>query len=826
MKSVSVAVVIPLYRQSQYLTEAVHSVLSQSVYCGVVIVNDGCPDDLSETLGIAFSESYPERCIYIRQKNLGLSGARNSGIRVAIAAWPSIESILFLDADDFISPTVLEKMREKLTIENADFVFPQLNRFGEDFKVWRVPAHANLYRMLFQNHCAATSLVRRSVFDVGLYFDETMRDGYEDWEFFIRVLNAGFLGVCDGDTGVMYRVKQHSMLRDSLTKHAEIVGRIHTKHSRLLESRGLALIEHNWAPRFKWISMNSMISQRNFTCPDMEDGWLPLDSEYRPPVNFIASEDCWEILKSANLLVSVLLMSQALVKDGIVSYQFKYGDNLNIEKNGGQGHHSVLISYYGGFSEYGDRSKTTESSILSELVGKIKAGTRNFSITVPRRFSDRAPAPLTEAKISRGISEFWKNGDFVPKDPPTPVDISEATTRRFSWERNCVAMATTNLFAEQSQHVCIVSPWMRLGGVDLCVMNTAAEIRRLRPDVILHLVLTSSGFEFAHDAIQYFHHIYPIGSLPWDLRVKTFHAITSTMNVVVNANSELGYSALRSQRREDRSKSAAKHVCYLHAFDQHRGEQVGYPITAAKQAHTFDGCVVISENLRSFLINEGVSPSKIQIARNAPVVAPHSLDDANALAIAKSRRQSAKLKLLFAGRADFQKGIVRLQIMAQRLIEIGVEFELLFVGDSVLDAENVCWPKGVVRTLPATEDRAVLRGYYEDADIFVMLSRWEGIPLSLLDAMACGCVCVTTDVGAINELIETGTNGFLINDGEDQTVGEIAANSIVEILDARDKLEQLRLRAVATAFSYSWEGAAKVFLSFLDSRAFAGTGEV
>lgn len=46
--------------------------------------------------------------------------------------------------------------------------------------------------------------------------------------------------------------------------------------------------------------------------------------------------------------------------------------------------------------------------------------------------------------------------------------------------------------------------------------------------------------------------------------------------------------------------------------------------------------------------------------------------------------------------------------------------------------------------------------------VFVSCSRGEGFPVSLLEAMACGCVPVVTAVGDIADVVQTGVNGFLL----------------------------------------------------------------
>jgi colanic acid/amylovoran biosynthesis glycosyltransferase len=48
------------------------------------------------------------------------------------------------------------------------------------------------------------------------------------------------------------------------------------------------------------------------------------------------------------------------------------------------------------------------------------------------------------------------------------------------------------------------------------------------------------------------------------------------------------------------------------------------------------------------------------------------------------------------------------------------------------------------------------------ADLYILASEAEGQPFSLMEAMACGCVCIASNVGDIPRLIDTHTNGFLV----------------------------------------------------------------
>src|SRR6185437_11144924 len=94
-----VSVVIPTYNSGPLVTEAVESVLAQTLPAAeVLVVDDGSTDDTPERLA-----AYGERIRYLPQANQGVAAARNRGIREATG-----DLIAFLDADDVWHPRKLE----------------------------------------------------------------------------------------------------------------------------------------------------------------------------------------------------------------------------------------------------------------------------------------------------------------------------------------------------------------------------------------------------------------------------------------------------------------------------------------------------------------------------------------------------------------------------------------------------------------------------------------------------------------------------------------------------------------------------------------------
>jgi glycosyltransferase involved in cell wall biosynthesis len=94
-----VAVVVTAYNYARYLGDALDSLMNQSIPADEVVVVDGGSLDAPETVVSRYSGIR-----FVRQADKGLSSARNTGLRLATA-----ERILFLDADDTLTPDAIER---------------------------------------------------------------------------------------------------------------------------------------------------------------------------------------------------------------------------------------------------------------------------------------------------------------------------------------------------------------------------------------------------------------------------------------------------------------------------------------------------------------------------------------------------------------------------------------------------------------------------------------------------------------------------------------------------------------------------------------------
>jgi len=108
-----ISVVIPVYKVEEYLGECISSVVKQSYTdVEIVLVDDGSPDKCP-----MICDEWAQkdgRIKVIHQENKGLSGARNTGMDAAKGDY-----ITFIDSDDFVEPTYIERLYNALQ-ENED----------------------------------------------------------------------------------------------------------------------------------------------------------------------------------------------------------------------------------------------------------------------------------------------------------------------------------------------------------------------------------------------------------------------------------------------------------------------------------------------------------------------------------------------------------------------------------------------------------------------------------------------------------------------------------------------------------------------------------
>lgn len=201
-----VSVIIPCFNLGRYLPEAIASVRRQTLPgIDIIVVDDGSTDP--ETPAALEALAGPEMRV-VRSRNRGLPAARNLGI-----SYTQSEYVSCLDADDMFEPEWLELAVARLDADpTLAFVSHWLEAFGDEQGAW-TPGRSDLAALLDQNVFNGAALFRRQLVDAVGGFDESMRDGCEDWEFWIRVMAAGHRGATIPRVLYRYRRRHDSMSR-------------------------------------------------------------------------------------------------------------------------------------------------------------------------------------------------------------------------------------------------------------------------------------------------------------------------------------------------------------------------------------------------------------------------------------------------------------------------------------------------------------------------------------------------------------------------------------------------------------------------------------
>ena len=98
-KQYKFSVIIPIYNVEEYLEDAIKSVINQSIgfeeNIQIILINDGSTDK-SEKICLKYAQDYPENIIYVKQKNEGVSSARNNGLKYAKGKYINYCTLLIL----------------------------------------------------------------------------------------------------------------------------------------------------------------------------------------------------------------------------------------------------------------------------------------------------------------------------------------------------------------------------------------------------------------------------------------------------------------------------------------------------------------------------------------------------------------------------------------------------------------------------------------------------------------------------------------------------------------------------------------------------------
>lgn len=135
------------------------------------------------------------------------------------------------------------------------------------------------------------------------------------------------------------------------------------------------------------------------------------------------------------------------------------------------------------------------------------------------------------------------------------------------------------------------------------------------------------------------------------------------------------------------------------------------------------------------------------------------------------------------------------------------------VGDLMQDTQYYARDRGMDSRIHFLGYRSDIPSLLKASDIYVHSSDYEGIPLSVAEAMACGVPVVASDVDGINELVQNGVSGLLFKRGEAKDL----AQKMVIVLGDPDQNAKLRAGGRARAQEYSLDNTVTKLIALYNS---------
>jgi glycosyltransferase involved in cell wall biosynthesis len=218
-----VSVVVPCFNGGRFIDDLLACLNAQTFRdFELIIVDDGSTDDTPAKLATLDSEVQ-----VLRQANAGPGAARNTGFGRARA-----ELILIMDCDDTIESTFLAETVGAIRTAGPEvgFVFTHERKIGHRQQINR--CYFKLFDQLFINRVPCCMIVKRDAWETVGGFDGSMRDGYEDWEFTIRLGLAGYDGLVVSKVLFNYRTRDDGLMMSRSTfMHGVLWQHIRERHS-------------------------------------------------------------------------------------------------------------------------------------------------------------------------------------------------------------------------------------------------------------------------------------------------------------------------------------------------------------------------------------------------------------------------------------------------------------------------------------------------------------------------------------------------------------------------------------------------------------------
>lgn len=311
--------------------------------------------------------------------------------------------------------------------------------------------------------------------------------------------------------------------------------------------------------------------------------------------------------------------------------------------------------------------------------------------------------------------------------------------------------------------IALAVPWLVVGGSDHLMLQVFADHRERNARLTVYTTLgapaqmgnSSADYQALSDDVFELHRELPEASRPDAI----LHLLkTRNIKVLLLVGSAMTYDLLPRLRTE------LPHVKVI----DHLYNAVGHIENNRRHAQRIDFHIVANDEVKDALLARGERSDRIAVVhhgidmRRYDPVDFRRTDDLPGLAL-----RSGERLVLYAGRFSEEKGVHRVVEFAERMrSDENVRFAMIGDGPMRPAVEEALQRAGL-------RDRVTLLGFVRDArdylrraDVVVIPSDVEGLPLVCLESLAMGTPVVASAVGALPAAIENGVTGEVVPPGE------------------------------------------------------------
>ncbi|HEY9612923.1 glycosyltransferase family 4 protein [Allocoleopsis sp.] len=232
------------------------------------------------------------------------------------------------------------------------------------------------------------------------------------------------------------------------------------------------------------------------------------------------------------------------------------------------------------------------------------------------------------------------------------------------------------------------------------------------------------------------------------------------------------------------------HGCEFHTFHDELPQGMKQVLNWILQRCTY--LIALSESWKDFYINNCDLTAEQVVVLPNPVEIPENVPERS--------NSHKKINIVFLGRIGKRKGVFDLlEAYAKVAPEQRKKSELILAGIGQVEQANHLAERLYLKEHVAFAgwvDSAKRSELLSQADVFLLPSYNEGLPMALLEAMSWGLPVITTPVGGIPEVITHNETGLLVNPGDVQQLAE-ALQSLIENESLRLELGSAARQRVA-----------------------------